>query len=204
MSLKNKIRLFFEYKIKKPIKFFRRNLIIKRNFPKGVIVDGDYKKIFIGTNTIIEPGVVLSIVLSGKITIGNNCEIRRGTIISTHGGDIVIGNSCSLNPYCVIYGMGGLKIDDYVRIATHTSIVPSNHRIDSIDELIINQGLSKIGIKINKNVWIGAGVVILDGTVINEGVVVAAGAVVKGIIKKNTVIGGIPAKIIKYRQNNIK
>jgi acetyltransferase-like isoleucine patch superfamily enzyme len=178
---------------------FKRFLIIRSIYPKGVIIEGDYKRIKIGENTIIEPGVVLSTQYKGKIIIGANCEIRRGTIISTHGGDIKVGDNCSFNPYCVVYGTGGLNIGHHVRIATHTSIIPSNHKYKDRNELIINQGLTKIGIMIRNDIWIGAGVIILDGTEINDGVVVAAGAVVKGNIKKNIIVGGIPAKKISER-----
>ena len=58
---------------------------------------------------------------------------------------------------------------------------------------------SKGGVKIGCNCWIGAKVTILDGTEIGNGCVVAAGAVVTGKFPDNVIIGGIPAKILKYR-----
>ena len=54
-------------------------------------------------------------------------------------------------------------------------------------------------ITIGNNCWIGAKVTILDGTKIGNGCIVAAGAVVKGIFPDNVIIGGVPAKILKYR-----
>lgn len=65
---------------------------------------------------------------------------------------------------------------------------------------IRQQGVYGKGIKIGKNCWIGAKATFLDGTVIGNGCVVAAGAVVKGNFPDNSIIGGVPAKIIKMRE----
>ncbi|MDE5570988.1 MAG: hypothetical protein K2I86_02895, partial [Prevotella sp.] len=54
-------------------------------------------------------------------------------------------------------------------------------------------------VRIVNNSWMGANVTILDGTIIGNGCIVAAGAVVKGEFPNNVIIGGVPAKILKYR-----
>lgn len=55
------------------------------------------------------------------------------------------------------------------------------------------------GVKIGNDCWIGAKATILDGTVIGDHCIVAAGAVVKGVFPDNVIIGGVPARIIKYK-----
>jgi acetyltransferase-like isoleucine patch superfamily enzyme len=78
-------------------------------------------------------------------------------------------------------------------------IVPSNHVFSDPDITIKDQGLTQIGITIEEDVWIGAGVRVLDGVVLGRGCVVAAGAVVTKSVAPRIVVGGVPAKQISTR-----
>ena len=129
----------------------------------------------------------------------HNCEIHFGSLLATYGGKIRIGNNCSINPYCVLYGHGGLDIGNNVRIATHTIIIPANHIFNEIDKPIFKQGIEKKGIKIEDDVWIGAGVKILDGIIIKKGSIIAAGSVITKSTVENGIYAGVPAKKIKDR-----
>ena len=66
----------------------------------------------------------------------------------------------------------GLNIGKGVRIATQTAILPSNHIFSDRDKYIFQQGLSKEGILIEDDVWIGAGVKILDGVILKRGCII--------------------------------
>lgn len=114
-------------------------------------------------------------------------------------GEISIGDNCSINPYSILYGHGGLKIGNWVRIAAHTVIIPSNHNFSDIDRPIGSQGGTQRGVIIEDDVWIGANVTILDGSHISTGCVIAAGAVVRGTTVPFGVYGGVPAKLLKMR-----
>ena len=153
----------------------------------------------IGHHCIIEKNVILKKQYGGNIQIGNNCIISTGAQLLTHGGSIKIGNSTTINPMCVIYGQGGTEIGDNVRIAAHTVIVPSNHIFTDINQPIYKQGLSKKGIIIKDDVWIGAGVKVLDGVTIGEGCVIGANSVVTHSLEPYGVYVGVPAKLIKSR-----
>ena len=59
------------------------------------------------------------------------------------------------------------------------------------------QGVTRNGVSIKDNVWIGSNVTILDGVTVGENSVIAAGAVVNKSFPNNVIIGGIPAEIIK-------
>ncbi len=155
--------------------------------------------ISIGDHVTIEKGVKINCIAGGQITIGDFCEIRSGVQLLTWGGDITIGNNTSVNPYTVIYGQGGTKIGQGVRIAAHCVIVPSNHVFADPDVFIFKQGLSKKGIVIEDDCWLGAGVKVLDGVRIEHGCVIGANAVVTKDTQRNGVYVGIPAKLIKYR-----
>jgi acetyltransferase-like isoleucine patch superfamily enzyme len=136
---------------------------------------------------------------AGRITIGRRCQIHTGAMLATYGGTIELGDDVSLNPYCVIYGHGGLKIGSGTRIATHTVIIPANHVIDDGSARIIDHGTTAQGITIGNDVWIGAGVRVLDGVTIGDGAVCAAGAVITKDVPPRAIVAGVPARVIRIR-----
>lgn len=153
----------------------------------------------IGKGTKIERGVELNIKYGGSIEIGDNCYLSKGAQVITEGGGITIGNDCTINPYTIVYGQGNTIIGNGVRIAAHCVIVPSNHRFDNPSEFIYKQGLTKLGIIIEDDVWLGTGVKVLDGVTISKGCVIGANAVVTRSTEANGIYVGIPAKLIKNR-----
>ena len=167
----------------------------------GVKFYGAKKKIKIGNRTIIESGAVLICTDPGSlIEIGDDCAITSGCYFDTgKSGAIKSGNRTSFNPYCVVYGHGGLVIGDDVRIAAQCIIIPANHRFERTDIPIRMQGLNKIGIVIESDVWIGCGSKILDGVLVGAGSVIAAGSVVCSSVPKNSIVAGVPAKYKKGR-----
>lgn len=152
-----------------------------------------------GPRSIVDRNAIIE-VDGGSLTIGADAEIGRGAMILTQGGVIKIGDCFSLNPYSIIYGHGGVAIGDFVRIAAHVVIVPSNHLFDDPDKPIRLQGYSKKGIKIGDDVWIGAHATILDGSHIGDGCVIAAGSVVRGRLEPYGVYAGVPVKLIRSRK----
>lgn len=160
--------------------------------------------LLIGRNVTIHPTVSINWTTSidparGKITIGKNSGLDIGVILRAYGGSISIGENCTINPYSILYGGGGLSIGNGVRIAAHCVIVASNHNFADPDCYIYTQGETKEGIVIEDDVWIGAGVRVLDGVTIAKGTVVAAGAVVTKSTEPYSIVGGVPAKKISSR-----
>lgn len=152
-----------------------------------------------GKNAIVMRGAVLNREYGGSIAIGAGTVVHRGAMLIPMGGFIRLGFRCRVNPYAVLYGNGGLTIGDYVRIAAHCVIVPANHGIALDGGLIAEQPLSKQGIRIGNDVWLGAGVKVLDGAVIGDGCVVGAGAVVRGELEPYGIYAGIPARLVRRR-----
>lgn len=156
-------------------------------------------KIIINTPLNISKNAVVQIKHDGLILIGKNTEILEGVIIQTYGGFIQIGENCSINPYTVIYGHGNVIIGNNALIAAHCVIIPGNHVFNDLNKPINQQGMNNEGIIIEDDVWLGAGVKVLDGVTIGKGSIVAAGAVVTKNVLPNTIVGGVPAKFIKNR-----
>ena len=156
-------------------------------------------KINIGPGTKIFPDVKFKRVKGGSISIGKNCEIYDGVIFLTYGGRIVIGDHCSFNHYCVIHGHGGLTIGNGVRIASHTVVIPANHKYNDRHRYIYKQGETYEGIIIENDVWIGTNCVILDGVILSQGCVIGAGSVIARSTEPYGIYGGVPARLIKFR-----
>ena len=158
-----------------------------------------HPNIHVGKSTVIERGAVLSTRYGGSIVIGANCYISKYAHILTCGGNIRIGDYSTVNPLAMIYGQGGLNIGKGVRIATQTAILPSNHIFSDRDNYIFQQGLSKEGITIEDDVWIGAGVKILDGVILKRGCIIGANSVVTKSTTEYGIYVGSPARKIKER-----
>ncbi|WP_188447464.1 acyltransferase [Arenimonas maotaiensis] len=135
----------------------------------------------------------------GEISIGENCYIHPFTTLRAQTGFIRMGKECSLNPYSIIHGSGGVVIGDYVRIGSHVIFVSANHVFDQVDVPIHFQGIESKGIIVEDDVWIGGGVTVLDGVRIGKGSVIAAGAVVNKDVLPYSIVGGVPAKVIRMR-----
>src|SRR4051812_15335247 len=133
------------------------------------------------------------------IHIGDGTLIGPGAMLFSSQGHITIGDNCSINPFSVMYGQGGLTIGNWVRIAAHVVIVTSNHIFDDPTVPIKKQGLTKRGVTIEDDVWIGAGVRVLDGCRIGRGSVIGAGAVVTHNIEPFSIAVGVPARVIARR-----
>jgi acetyltransferase-like isoleucine patch superfamily enzyme len=163
--------------------------------------EGHLGNIVLGKRVIIKPGARLICTnADATISIGDGSIIQHGAILETGpGGRIELGRSNSVNPYCVVYGHGGLKTGDYVRIAAHTVIIPANHVYDDCTVPIAKQGLTRAGIEMGSDIWIGTGCRILDGVKIQDGSIIAAGAVVNKSVDRGCIVGGVPAKVLKYR-----
>jgi acetyltransferase-like isoleucine patch superfamily enzyme len=110
---------------------------------------------------------------------------------------IRIGRDSLVGEYSVIRGQGGVVIGDRVYTSPFTQIIAVNHVFDDPNRPFVEQGITADGIVIEDDVWLGAGAIITDGVRVGKGAVVAAGAVVTKDVPPHTVVGGVPAKVIK-------
>lgn len=111
--------------------------------------------------------------------------------------ELVLGNNVSIHPFCYIESIGGVIISDNVAIAHSSSILSVNHTWKDTTTAVKYNPIEMKPVLIEDDVWIGSGCRILAGVTIHRHSVVAAGAVVTKDVDSNTVVGGIPARIIK-------
>jgi acetyltransferase-like isoleucine patch superfamily enzyme len=109
------------------------------------------------------------------------------------GRHIRIGKGVFINHACSFLDLGGITIEDNVLIGPRVNITSENHPLDPSNR----KSLDLKSVVIKRNAWIGAGASILPGVTVGENAIVAAGAVVNKDVPANTIVGGVPAKIIK-------
>lgn len=114
------------------------------------------------------------------------------------GGGISIGSGSGLGVNCAVHGP--LKIGDDVMMGPDVTILTSTHIIDRIDIPMGEQGSVVKEVSIGNDVWIGMRSIIMPGVTIGNGVVIGAGAVVTKDVPDYAVVGGVPARIIKFRK----
>lgn len=131
--------------------------------------------------------------------IGSHSFLKVSFSFNDPGSHIRIGKHVGMGEFAHLGGAGGLTIGDDCIIGPYFSCHPENHCFPDANRLIRLQGTARKGIEIGKNCWIGAKVTILDGVTIGDNCVIAAGAVVNKSMPANAVVGGCPARIIRYR-----
>lgn len=151
------------------------------------------KKLLVRMNSTDDPAEVRNLL--SQIT---GTEIDESTIVFTplyinYGKHIKIGKNVFINFDCTFLDLGGITIEDGVLIAPKVSLLSEGHPVSPESRHSLTAG----HIHIRKNAWIGANATILQGVTIGENAVVAAGAVVSNDVPDHTIVGGIPAKIIK-------
>ncbi len=184
-------RFILKSKFKNKIQF-ERNLRIVGTMPylkipqngkiqigKNVILNSDSKN----SNTTLTTRVKFVTGYSGKITIGDNCDLN-GTCFVAYD-EIEIGNNCQFASSSII---------------SDTDFHPVNpiHRLSQMNgEQYPYESVQKKKITIGNNVWVGWGTTILKGVTIGDNSIIAAGSIVVSNIPQNSIAAGNPAKVVK-------
>jgi acetyltransferase-like isoleucine patch superfamily enzyme len=150
----------------------------------------------------LDEGVYLHATPNG-IEIGENTFVMHHAELHVYNfrnlpnAHIKIGKNCLIGEFNVLRGQGGIRIGDNVYTAPLVQMTAINHICNDPNVPIIKQGITAQGILIEDDAWIGAGAIILDGVRVGKGAVVAAGAVVTQDVPPHTIVGGVPAKVLK-------
>ena len=154
----------------------------------------------IGPRVFLFSGVNL-LRYPARIAIGEDAVIKTGAHLCpcNKRANILIGARTTIGFYTFIYASSQVDIGDDCMIAPFVYIVDSDHGYDA--SMPMNrQPNTASPVKIGNDVWIGAHSVILSGVNIADGAIIAAGSVVREDVDRNTIVGGIPARIIGMRK----
>lgn len=155
----------------------------------------------LGDDVYINAMSVEGVILGEKVGIGAFSRLVASGDMSNIGRGINIGNNVGIGEFAYLGGAGGLTIGDNCIVGQYFSCHPENHCINQPDKPFRLQGVTRKGITIGNNCWIGSKVTILDGATIGDNCVIAAGAVVTKSFPPGYIIGGVPARIIRKLQD---
>ncbi|MGB6303596.1 MAG: acyltransferase [Acidobacteriaceae bacterium] len=179
----------------------------------GVISIGPHVRIIgpkanlaFGKRCKIDRGSVVQAITRGRMVFGDDVTLCEGVLIrpSGHWGGIlgcgmVMGSRSSIGAYSFIGCSGPLRIGDDVMIGPRLTLIAENHNFSDVTKPMNQQGVNSKGITIGSDIWIGSCVTILDGVTVGDHSVIAAGAVVTKDIPPYSIVGGVPARVIRSR-----
>jgi acetyltransferase-like isoleucine patch superfamily enzyme len=181
-----------------------RGLLLTRSkafIKRGVIIRGPALKL--GEFSTLDQYVSINSYAKSGVSIGARSKIGAYSVISAtnsllaFGEGVRIGDDCGIGQFSFIGATGGVTIGNNVIMGQYVSFHASNHVFDKKNVSIREQGITAKGIEIGDNVWVGAKATFLDGSNVGSGSIVAAGAVVSGTFPPMSVLGGVPAKILR-------
>lgn len=130
--------------------------------------------------------------------MGKKVYIMHSCIISSPSG-IEIGNHVCINHHSTISGGGSLRIGNFVMVGQNSSILSRGHAFNDHAKPMMYQGQVPGPIEIEDDVWLAANVVVLPNVKIGRGAIIGANAVVTKDVPEFAIMGGVPAKLIRYR-----
>jgi acetyltransferase-like isoleucine patch superfamily enzyme len=182
--------------------FFKRKILLGER----VTIQSKRKIIFLGSNYNFDNDVFIDATSQKGVLLGNNVSIQKRVIIECTGSltkmglGLVVGDNVGIGSSSFLGCAGGITIGNNTILGNFVSVHSENHNYSDRVIPIRLQGVNSKGIKIGADCWIGAKVTILDGVNLGDGCIVAAGAVLtEGSYPPFSILGGVPAKIIKER-----
>ena len=154
---------------------------------EGCILDGRHESepvaIRLGKNVMLSNDVMIS-CKNGTVSIGDNCGLNARTIVqSTNNCPVIIGPDCIIGQQCLLIGGG-------------------SYNLDRLDIPIREQGIRPDGgVHLTEDVWLGGNVTVLGGVRMGKGSVAGAGALLTHSVDAYTVSLGVPARVVRNRQD---
>lgn len=158
-----------------------------------------YTKIFFNRARLIR--IPFRSKFIGKLIGGINLTTGVGNRIDIFkNAKLILGDNIQTNDYVHIACAGKIKIGSNTLIASRVYISDHDHDFNSEVTKPADWPLLIKGVVIGSNCWIGEGVAILKGVTLGDGCIVGANSVVTKSFENNSVIAGVPAKLIKTRK----
>jgi acetyltransferase-like isoleucine patch superfamily enzyme len=171
------------------LRFLRRRLFTSAGWRWGT--DGP---LFLGKRLQIQ------IAKRGRVDFGRFVWIGDGTKIRCHEGEVVIGAKTVLGQDCTISAYKRVRIGEQCVIADRAMFIDFDHGVIEVERPIRQQGIYKRDVIVGSNCWIGYGACILRGVRVGDNAIVGSNSVVTRDVPANSVVGGVPAKVIRTRE----
>lgn len=141
-----------------------------------------------------------------NIEIGWRCVVRPNCVINAGpNATIKFGKRGGVTEFCYVNAVERIEVGDESGFAPGCHVTDANHNFGSLDVNMIDQGRTASPIIIGNDVWVAAGCKILSGVEIRDHAIVAAGSVVtRGIVPEGAIVAGIPARIVKWRDDSFR
>jgi acetyltransferase-like isoleucine patch superfamily enzyme len=143
--------------------------------------------------------VKLEIGPEAKLHLGRWSWIGHGCKIRVHEGDVRIGAKTVMGQECTISAFQHVSIGRECIVADRVMLIDFDHGVVEVDRPIREQGIYKRDVRVGNNVWIGYGACILRGVTVGDNAIIGTSAVVTSDLPANAVGAGIPAKVLRMR-----
>jgi len=148
----------------------------------------------------IGPGVTLEIGRDAVLRLGRWSWIGHGTKIRAHEGVVEIGAKTVLGQECTISSFQSVRIGRECILADRVMLIDFDHGVVEVERPIRLQGIYKRDVQVGHNCWIGYGACILRGATVGDNCIVGTSTVVTKDVPSNAVVGGVPARLLRMRE----
>jgi acetyltransferase-like isoleucine patch superfamily enzyme len=147
----------------------------------------------------IGPGVQFEIGRDAVVRLGRWSWIGHGTKIRAHEGEVEIGAKSVLGQECTISAFQHISIGRECIVADRVMLIDFDHGVTEQERPVRLQGIYKRDVNVGHNCWIGYGACILRGVTVGDNAIVGTSTVVTKDLPANAVAGGVPARILRMR-----
>ena len=144
-------------------------------------------------------GLQLQVGRRGRLRFGRFTWIGDGTKIRVHEGEVDIGAKSVLGQECTISAYRRIRIGEQCVVADRAMFIDFDHGVVEVERPIRLQGIYMRDVEVGSNVWIGYGACILRGVRVGDNSIVGTNSVVTRDVAANSVVGGVPAKVLRMR-----
>ncbi|HKG66548.1 MAG TPA: acyltransferase [Solirubrobacteraceae bacterium] len=147
----------------------------------------------------VGPGVTFEIGRDAVVRLGRWSWIGHGSKIRAHEGEVSIGAKTVMGQECTISSFQHVSIGRECIVADRVMLIDFDHGVVEQERPIRQQGIYKRDVDVGHNCWIGYGACILRGTTIGDNAIVGTSTVVTKDVPANAVVGGVPARVLRMR-----